>query len=56
MENTAIIPGSLDIVLLFSLFLQGYVFFVYFNFEHIAIKDVNATVGLDLFSNMQWSK
>ena len=41
---------------LFSLFLKGYVFFVYFNFEHIAIKDVNATVGLDLFSNMQWSK
>ena len=56
MENIAIISGSLDIVLLYSLFLQGYVFFVYFNFEHIAIKDVNATVGLDLFINMQWSK
>ena len=37
-------------------FCKGMLFFVYISFEHIAIKDIIGTVGLDLFSNMQWSK
>ena len=36
MENIAIIPGSLDIAYLG----KAMFFFVYFNFEHIAIKVV----------------